>query len=214
MGMKGGISVNGLRGKWLSLVLTTLTFTTILILAWEKAPLVTILPPQNRLKVLSPGLFHMSYINMVVDFNGHMNFSYLFLYFWIFMCGAVIFNGSLSNNLAALKHKTNNGEDFSYAAIEKETKIEHDEIETELLHSTEVETGSDQGKDSGDASIDSGTARFPDEKKVDDDLTTPLTVEKGLVFCMCLIPTVVFFKLLVCFICVHMHVLAHLHFAK
>ncbi|XXG80036.1 hypothetical protein AAC387_Pa09g0988 [Persea americana] len=145
MRMRGGISFNGLRGKWLSLILTTLTFTAILILAWEKTPVVTTLPPQKRLKVLSP----------------------------------VIFNVSPSNNLASLKDEANIEEDFSYVAMDKETKTQQGGINTLLLHATEVETVSYEEKDSGAAPIDSVTARFPDEKKVDDNSITPLVEEKG-----------------------------------
>lgn len=52
--MKGGISFNGLRGKQLSLILIALICTTILLWAWEKTPLVTVLPPQNRLEIVAP----------------------------------------------------------------------------------------------------------------------------------------------------------------
>lgn len=100
----------------------------------------------------------------------------------------MIFNVSPSNNLASLKDEANIEKDFSYVAIDKETKTQQGSINTQLLHATEVETVSYQEKDSGAAPIDAVTARFPAEKKVDDNSTTPLVEEKGEVFYLCLFP--------------------------
>eukprot|EP00268_Persea_americana_P015917 TRINITY_DN1751_c2_g3_i1.p1 TRINITY_DN1751_c2_g3~~TRINITY_DN1751_c2_g3_i1.p1 ORF type:complete len:475 (-),score=74.96 TRINITY_DN1751_c2_g3_i1:535-1959(-) len=51
--MKGGI-FNGLRGKSLSLILIIVICVAVPLWYWEKTPLVTFLPQQNRLEILSP----------------------------------------------------------------------------------------------------------------------------------------------------------------
>lgn len=98
----------------------------------------------------------------------------------------MIFNVSPSNNLASLKDEANIEEDFSYVGIDKETKTQQGDINTQLLHATEVETVSYQEKYSGAAPVDSVTASNPDEKKVDDNSITPLVEEKGEAFYLCL----------------------------
>lgn len=125
----------------------------------------------------------------------------------------MIFNVSPSNNLASLKDEANIEEDFSYVAIDKETKTQQGEINTQLLHATEVETVSYQEKDSGAAPMDSVTARFPDEKKVDDNSITPLVEEKGEAFYVCF--QCGFFDIIfyICFVCAHACLL-HLPFPK
>lgn len=93
----------------------------------------------------------------------------------------MIHNDASANNSTYLKEKGNVEEGLSYAGREKE-KAENGKINTEE-HSTVVETRTGQEEKGFQlAPIGPVSAISPEDRKVDDSLTTPPMEEKGSVF--------------------------------
>ncbi|KAJ8629880.1 hypothetical protein MRB53_023203 [Persea americana] len=81
------------------------------------------------------------------------------------------------DGVQTLDHETDNEEDVKIKAVEKETKAEQGERNTEEhLNEPTVETRNDEAKNSGAVPMGFETARSPEKR---DDGLTPPSLEKG-----------------------------------
>ena len=102
---------------------------------------------------------------------------YLAIFFPLgFSCGdAVVVDG-----VQTLDHETDNEEDVKIKVVEKETKAEQGERNTEEhLNEPTLETRNDDAKNSGAVPMGFETARSPEKR---DDGLTPPSLEKGKMF--------------------------------